>query len=139
MQRQQQENNMHRSRAAKFFILGLIIFPVATALADGDATKGAAVFKKCAACDAADKPQNKTGPHLVGIVGRTVASVEGYAYSTGMLEFAKTATIWDEASLEGYLADPRKTVSGTKMAFPPMKKMEERADVIAYLRSLSAP
>jgi cytochrome c len=91
------------------------------------------------ACHAADKPQNKTGPHLVGIIGRPIASVEGYAYSSGMLEFAKTAVTWDETKLDGYLADPRKTVSGTKMAFPPMKKPEDRANVIAYLKSLTVP
>jgi cytochrome c len=127
---------MTRSLASIFLIFAL---PAATALADGDAIKGAAVFKKCMACHAADKAQNKTGPHLVGIIGRTIASVEGYTYSQGMLDFAKTAAIWDKTKLDGYLADPRKTVSGTKMAFPPMKRPEDRANVIAYLKSLTAP
>jgi cytochrome c len=80
---------------------------------------------------------NKTGPHLVGIVGRAVASVEGFKYSDGMLEFAKTAGSWDEAKLDAYLADPKGFVPKNKMALAPQKKPEERADIIAYLKTIT--
>jgi cytochrome c len=107
--------------------------------AEGDATKGAKAFNKCVACHSAKDATNKTGPHLLGIVGRAVASVPAYKYSPAMVEFAKTTLTWDEATLDTYLADPRKTIPGTKMALAPLKKPEERADLIAYLKTLAAP
>jgi cytochrome c len=87
------------------------------------------------ACHAIGEPANKTGPHLVGIVGRPVASVEGYAFSEAMKEFAKTTPTWDEAILSTYLENPRKLVPKSKMAFPGLKKPEERDNLIAFLKS----
>lgn len=120
-------------------VLGALVLTATPALADGDATKGAVVFKKCMACHEGDKPVNKTGPYLMGIVGRPIASVEGFNYSAAMKTYAETAKVWDEATLDVYLSDPRKTVPGTKMALAPQKKPEERADLIAYLKTLPAP
>ncbi len=108
------------------------------ALAEGDAAKGETIFKKCVACHHSAKAENKTGPHLIGIVGRAVASIEGFKYSTGMLDYAKTTPVWDEANLDTYLSDPRKTVPGTKMALAPLKKPDERADLIAFLKTLES-
>jgi cytochrome c len=115
------------------FSLGL----ASSALADGDAAKGQKLFTRCQACHSAAEPANKTGPHLKGIVGRAVASIEGYKYSAGMVEFAKTAGTWDEAKLDAYLADPKGFVPKNKMALGPLKKPEERADLIAYLKTLT--
>ncbi len=127
---------MRTFSAASAVLLYLVVTP---ALAGGDATKGATVFKKCMACHAVDKPQNKTGPHMIGIVGRRVASVDGYSYSKAMLEFSKTTLTWDEATLNVYLENPRKTVAATKMAFAGLKKPDERADIIAYLKTVTTP
>ncbi len=113
-----------------------VILAASPALAEGDAAKGEKVFKKCQACHDATAEKNKVGPHLVGIVGRKAASVEGYKYGEGIT--AKTAEIdtWDEAELDAYLTDPKAFVGGkTKMAFK-LGKAEDRADVIAYLKSL---
>jgi len=106
-----------------------------TALADGDVAKGEQVFKKCMACHAIADTTNRVGPHLVGIVGRKVAGVEGYAYSTGMKDYAATQAIWDEAALSAYLENPKTIVAKTKMAFAGIKKENERADLIAFLKS----
>ncbi len=119
-------------------ILATFMFAAAAqqALADGDAVKGAVVFKKCMACHDALKPVKKIGPHLVGLIGRPVANIEGYTYSAGMTAFAATLPVWDEAALNTYLENPKTVVVGTKMAFGGLKKPEERLDLIAYLKSL---
>ena len=108
-------------------------------LASADATAGQAVFKKCAAChDASSGGPNKVGPNLYGVVGRPVASHEGFAYSDGMKAHAGTVPAWTFEKLNTYLTDPKKEVPGNKMAFAGVKKPEDRANLIAYLRSLSA-
>jgi len=103
--------------------------------ADGDAAKGGVVFKKCMACHTADAAQNKVGPYLKGVVGRPTASIEGYSYSKAMKAKGQEGQVWDEATLDVYLTDPKKLVPGTKMVFVGLKKPDERADVIAYLKT----
>lgn len=107
------------------------------ALADGDAKAGSIVFKKCGACHTATEATNKVGPSLMGVVGRPVASVEGYSYSPAMKAFAAGKT-WDDATLTTYLADPKGVVKGTKMGFVGLKKAEDVANVIAYLKDPAA-
>jgi cytochrome c len=130
------ENDMkHHLIAAIGFLLQLN----SIALAEGDATKGATIFKKCVACHDATNAKNKTGPHLLGIVGRNIASVPDYKFSAAMLEYAKLNETWDEEKLDTYFSDPRKTVPGTKMAFGPLRNAEDRAHLIAYLKTLVSP
>jgi cytochrome c len=105
------------------------------ALADGDAEKGAKVFLKCKACHENEKGVNKVGPTLKGVVGRKAASVEGYKYSEAMLAKGAEGTVWDEATLTTYLPDPKAFVPKTKMAFAGLKKPEEVADIIAFLKA----
>lgn len=106
------------------------------ASAEADVLKGEKAFKKCIACHAVDKPVNKLGPHLIGIVGRGVASVEGYKYSVAMTAYAATQPVWDDAVLNAYLENPKSVVVKTKMAFGGIKNVEERADIIAYLKTI---
>ena len=111
-----------------------VIGAAGLAHAEGDAAAGEKVFRKCQACHAADKEQNKVGPHLVGVVGRPIASVDGFKYSDAMKAFGE-GKVWDEATLTTYLAKPRDVVKGTSMAFAGLRKDEEIADVIAYMKS----
>ncbi len=102
----------------------------AASTAGGDMA-GAKVFKKCKSCHKLDQSgKNGTGPNLWGVVGRQVASVEGFRYSDALKGKGGT---WDEAALDAFLADPKKAVPGTKMTFAGLKKPEDRAAVIAYL------
>ena len=112
-----------------------IYFMAGAALADGDAVKGEQVFKKCAGCHSATDKTNKVGPYLVGVVGRPVASIEGYNYSDGMKEYAATGVVWNEATLDTYLENPKAIVPRTKMALSGIKEEELRADLIAFLKS----
>ena len=112
-----------------------ILLAAGPAYAEGDVTKGEQVFKKCMACHTANDKTNKVGPHLVGIVGRPVASVEGYKYSDDMKAYAATNAVWDEAALNAYLEKPKAIVAKTKMAFAGLSKADERADLIAFLKT----
>jgi cytochrome c len=106
------------------------------ALAEGDVTKGETAFKKCVACHEATKPVNKLGPHMIGIVGRPVAGVDGFKYSEAMLAYKAAVPVWDEAALGAYLENPKAIVVKTRMAFGGIKSPEERADIIAYLKTI---
>jgi cytochrome c len=117
-----------------FTLLGLGLM-AGTALADGDAVKGEQIFKKCMACHSVTDKTNKVGPYLVGVVGRKVASIEGFNYSDSMKEYAATGAVWDEATLNTYLENPKAVVTKTKMAFAGLKKEDERADLIAFLKT----
>ncbi|OCW59185.1 c-type cytochrome [Hoeflea olei] len=108
------------------------------ALADGDAAAGAKVFKKCAACHTATEDKNKIGPTLMGIVGRPVASIEGFKYSDAMKKHAEEVPTWTEEALYTYLHDPKGVAKGTKMIFVGLKKDQDVNDVIAYLKDPSA-
>jgi cytochrome c len=111
-----------------------VLFAV-PAHAEGDAAKGEKVFAKCKACHENEKGVNKVGPTLKGVVGRKAASVEGYKYSEAMIAKGAEGVVWDEATLTAYLPDPKAFVPKTKMAFAGLKKPEEVADVIAYLKA----
>lgn len=128
---------MQKMLAAGATIVAATVIATA-ALADGDAVKGAVVFKKCAACHTAAEPTNKVGPHLQGIVGRPMASLADYTYSKPMAEHAAEVPVWTEEALAAYLKNPKGVVKGTKMAFAGLKKDEDVADVIAYLKDPTA-
>lgn len=105
-----------------------------TALA-GDAAAGRKVFKKCAVCHTAEKGgKHKVGPNLWNVVGSKKASAEGFSYSKAMKEAGGN---WTETDLEGYLASPKKFLPGNRMAFAGVRKAKDRANLIAYLKSLA--
>ena len=118
-----------------FLMLAATVAFTSPAWAQGDPTKGEAVFKRCQACHVVDKEQNRVGPHLVGLIGRKAGSVEGFKYSDAMKNSGIT---WNEAELDKYLENPKADIPGNRMAFPGLKKPEERADVIAYLKEATA-
>ena len=121
-------------KRAIFPVLALMSISTA-ALADDDLIKGEQTFKKCMACHSIADKTNKVGPSLLGVVGRKVASFEGYSYSDSIKEYAATGAIWDEATLNTYLENPKGMVAKTKMAFAGVKNEAERKALIAYLKS----
>ena len=112
-----------------------VLVPAGFALADGDAKLGSGVFKKCAACHTATEAINKVGPSLMGVVGRPVATAPGYSYSAAMTGFGEGGKVWDEATLSEYLLSPKAMVPGTKMSFAGLRKAEDIANLIAYLKN----
>jgi len=107
-------------------------FPQADWVAAMDAAKGAKVFKKCQSCHNVDVGgANGTGPALYGVVGNDKAAHDGYAFSAAL---AGTGGQWTYESLDAFLQKPSKYAPGTKMNFVGLKKPEDRAAVIEYLR-----
>ena len=108
------------------------------ALAGGNVAAGEIIYQRCIVChDKADPAHpERLGPTLHGIVGRPVASVEGYTYSDGMKSLGASGANWDETTLDQFLKSPMDFVKGTKMTVPGARRDTERADLIAYLKSL---
>lgn len=109
--------------------------PLAVLLVEADAAAGEKQAKKCASCHTFDKGgANRIGPNLYGVVGRAKAAAEGFGYSDAMREKGGD---WSYAALDEFLEKPKDYMPGTKMAFPGIRKAEDRADVILYLRQQS--
>lgn len=98
--------------------------------AEADASKGEKVFSKCRACHKLEEGANSSGPYLYGVVGRDVDTAEGYSYS-GALE--KVVDVWTPEHLNGFLENPQGYAPGTAMTFAGLKKIDDRANLIAYL------
>jgi cytochrome c len=102
---------------------------ISQALEGGDPAHGKQVFAKCQACHSLEAGVNKVGPSLHGVMGRESAKAD-FKYSEAM---SNAHLNWTPETLDQYLANPRKMVPGTKMAFPGLPKEKDRADVISYL------
>ena len=109
--------------------------PIATRLASADINRGKAESKICMTCHTLDKNgPNKVGPNLWGVVDRPRASHPGFDYSAAMK--AKGGK-WTFEELDKFLTHPQGYIPGTKMTFSGFRNPNQRADIIAYLRTLS--
>ena len=128
-------------------VIPLLALAMASPALAGDPAKGEENFKKCKSCHSITAPDGtevqkggKTGPNLFGVVGRAVASSPDFKYGEGMLEVNAKGTVWDEAQIVTYLADPTAWVKATtgddaaksKMSFK-LSDAEIAADMAAYL------
>jgi cytochrome c len=112
--------------------LALLLAGTAQAQSDQQIAKGQRIWqKRCTECHALDT--DETGPHHRGVFGRRAGSIKGYDYSRAL---RKADLIWDAESLDHWLTDPEKFLPGQNMDFR-VRSKEERAALIAYLKSLS--
>lgn len=110
--------------------------PIGVLLASADATKGAAVAKACLACHKFEKGgANGTGPALWDVVERPLASAAGFKYSEALSALKDKKWTYDE--LNAFIKNPKAHVKGTAMAYAGLKNDAKRADLIAYLATLS--
>ena len=132
-------------------LLGLALVMTVTfagaAWAEGDAAAGEKVFKKCKACHTINEGgKNRVGPNLWGILGRQAGTAEGYKFSGDMIAAGEDGLVWSEETLASYLQkqDGTKVFIGTyidkakaktKMAFPGLKKEEDVANIVAYIKA----
>jgi cytochrome c len=104
----------------------------ATLFASADASAGEKVFAKCKACHKIDGT-NSTGPHLNDVVDRAVGSVADFSYSDAVKGLGGN---WEPERMNEFLINPKAYAPGTKMTFAGLPKPEDRANLIAYLKSL---
>jgi cytochrome c len=115
-------------------IAGLLLAGSATAALAADPAAGEKIFKvQCGICHAVAAGENRIGPTLFGVVGRRAGSVPGFNYTA---DHKKLGIIWDAATLDKYLANPRAMVPDTSMVYAGLKDDAERADLVAYLETL---
>ena len=109
--------------------------PIAPILASANIDTGKKAAQKCAICHSFDKGgANKIGPNLWGIVNGPHAHAPGFAFSDAI---RKMPGNWDYEALNQFIANPKGYAPGTKMAFAGVPRAAERADIIAFLRSLA--
>jgi cytochrome c len=102
-----------------------------------DVGRGEKISAKCKACHSFDNGgPNRVGPNQWGIYGGKMAHAAGFSYSAALTEKAAAGAKWDEAALDGFLAAPRDWLPGNKMQFNGIKDPAERADLIAWLKTL---
>lgn len=110
--------------------------PIATLLANANAEAGQAAARACQACHTFEQgAANRVGPNLWNILGKPIASVEGFAYSDALK--SKSGETWTYETLSQFIQNPRQYAPGTKMTYGGMRRDDQRADLIAYLRTLS--
>jgi len=113
-------------------VMFLSLSSAVTFAEDANADAGKKIFKKCSSCHSLEEGINKVGPSLYNIVGATAASDGKFKYSKAMRE---SGVIWTDENLSAFLTKPKKFMKGTKMSFAGIKKPEQLADLIAYLKT----
>ena len=109
--------------------------PISVRLASADVEDGMREEKRCPPCHTFEQGgANKVGPNLWNVVGGKTAHLDNFSYSDSLASLGAT---WSFEALDEFLADPKAYVPGTKMAFAGVKNPDRRADLIAYMRSLS--
>ncbi|MEX2240022.1 MAG: cytochrome C [Burkholderiales bacterium] len=105
----------------------------APALGEGDSVRGARAFGLCAACHAMEPGRHMSGPSLAGALGRKAAAAPGFARYSAALR--NSGLVWNESTLDAWLANPAKVVPGNYMQFGGVAEAGVRADLIAFLRA----
>lgn len=104
------------------------------ALAEADPARGETLFRPCRACHMiGDDAVHRVGPHLNGLVGRPIGIVPGYEFSDDLARAGAEGAIWDDATLDRFMAGPRDYFPGTRMVFRGIRDADDRADLIAYM------
>lgn len=113
--------------------VGLALAAMLFAPLAANAADAPKAFNACKACHKVEAGKHGVGPSLFGVYGAKAGHAEGFKYSDKHLASGLT---WDDANLAKYLADPKGTIPGNKMAFAGLKKPEDVSAVIEYLKTL---
>ncbi len=124
--------NISRIFAIGILALGSVTF-ASVSHAEGDAAKGKKLFNRCKACHTLENGgANRTGPNLHGLFGSTAGTHEGYKSYSDALK--SSGVVWTEETIDKWIENPRTFIPGSKMIFVGLRKPEQRADIIAYLK-----
>jgi len=134
---------MIKQFSLKLSVLAALVLSAPVHAADipeGDPVKGEKKYRACVACHmVGEDAKHRVGPQLNNLIGRTAGSLEDYKYSKAMAKMGEEGLVWTEEILFEYLEKPRTYVKGTKMSYAGLRKAEDRANVIAYLKQFSEP
>ena len=115
-----------------------VVTPLPVLLASASAEDGAKVAKKCISChNFGEGEGNKTGPHLFDVVGRDIAAVSDFSYSDALHTAADEHGTWTYDALNAFVTKPKDYAPGTKMGFSGLRSEKDRANLLAYLQTLS--
>ncbi|MBF9043210.1 c-type cytochrome [Rhodobacterales bacterium HKCCE4037] len=107
--------------------------PFEEVFASADAGAGERLWRQCSSCHALNAGQNGVGPYLVGVVGRQIASADGFDYSDTLAGMSDQT--WTPENISHFIENPRTWAPGTAMSYPGMSDIEDRANLIAYLET----
>ena len=129
---------MRAPRIAGLAFLAALSTASQPAQAESDAGRGARVFQRCFSCHSVD-PNEKPlqGPNLAGVIGRAAGTLPRFEYSEAMTAAGRNGLVWTEEKLDLYVTDPEALVPGTAMGPVQLGNPTDRADLIAYLKSVS--
>lgn len=124
------------STTASIVLTSMLVLNASSALAGGDVATGKKLAKKCKACHTLKEGgKHRLGPNLYGILNKPAGKAEGYKYSKAM---KSTDIVWDDHTFTDFVTKPKKVLKGTKMSFKGFKKASQRADLLAYFKTLGA-
>ena len=111
------------------------IEPISMLLQNASLERGKKLYNKCGSCHNYVKgSKNKVGPHLWNLINRPKANITGFAYSKALSEFGG---VWSYEELASFLYKPKEYIEGTKMNFSGLKEVQDRADLVLFLRDQS--
>lgn len=117
-------------------LVAILWTPTASAATHGKDGRGKQMFRFCGGCHSLIPGENRIGPNLSGLFGRRAGGVAGYAYSRAL---SQSSILWNEQSLDLWLAGPAAMVPGTRMRFSGIRDEAARKALIAYLRQVTQP
>lgn len=123
--------------SGKIALAALLVLSARPALADGDPEQGRRVFARCQACHSLAEGKSMVGPSLHGLFGRTAGTLESFPRYSEQLK--ASGVVWDKETISAYVENPRAFIPGNIMAFPGLRKEEDRANLIAFLERATAP
>ena len=126
---------MHSSNATALAVLSSCLISSQTFAAEGNQARGQRIFGECAACHSLRADENMTGPSLAGVWERKAGELQSFSRYSPALKSANI--VWDDKTLDEWIADPQHVIPGNQMTFPGVKDASSRADLLAFLKEAS--
>ncbi len=126
-----------RMHTLRLTLGGIAVLVAAAPAAAQDAQRGKALADQCLACHTvAANEEPGPGPTLAGVAGAKAGTRADFEYSDAFQAAKANGLIWTDAALDRFLANPQAEVPRNKMAYPGVTNAAERADIVAYLKTL---